>query len=72
MKKILTVEGMSCSHCAKHVKDALEELNGVVSADVNLNSKTAIIESSADVKDEDIKAAINDAGYEVTNIKTLN
>jgi copper chaperone len=71
MKKKILVEGMSCGHCVNHVKEALSELNGVTSVDVNLASKTAILEASVDVKDEDIKFAIDDAGYEVKGIEIL-
>ena len=71
MKKKILVEGMSCGHCVNHVKEALSELNGVTSVDVNLASKTAVLEASVDVKDEDIKFAIDDAGYEVAGIEVL-
>ena len=71
MKKKILVEGMSCGHCVKHVKEALNELNGVTSVDVNLDAKTAIIETSIEVKDEDIRFAIDDAGYEVVGIEVL-
>lgn len=71
MKKKILVEGMSCGHCVNHVKEALNELNGVTSVDVNLDAKTAIIDTSIEVKDEDIKFAIDDAGYEVVGIEVL-
>lgn len=71
MKKKILVEGMSCGHCVNHVKEALSELKGVTSVDVNLKGKTAVIESSIDVKNEDIKSAIDDAGYEVAGIQDL-
>jgi len=69
MKKKISIEGMSCQHCVSHVKEALSELNGVTSVDVNLEAKSAVIETSTDVKDEDIKYAVDDAGYEVANIE---
>ena len=69
MKKKILIEGMSCGHCVNHVKEALSELNGVTSVDVNLASKSAVIEASGDIKDEDIKFAIDDAGYEVVGIE---
>ncbi|MBL4938347.1 heavy-metal-associated domain-containing protein [Clostridium sp. YIM B02515] len=71
MKKKILVEGMSCGHCVNHVKEALSELNGVTSVDVNLASKTAILEATVEVSDVDIKAAIDDAGYDVAGIETL-
>lgn len=69
MTKKISIEGMSCQHCVSHVKEALSELNGVTSVDVNLEAKSAVIETSTDVKDEDIKYAVDDAGYEVVNIE---
>jgi copper ion binding protein len=71
MKKKILVEGMSCGHCVNHVKEALSELKGVTSVDVSLEAKTAVIQSSIDVKNEDIKSAIDDAGYEVAGIQEL-
>jgi copper chaperone len=71
MKKKILVEGMSCGHCVNHVKEALSELSGVTSVNVDLAAKTAILEASADVADSDIKFAIDDAGYEVVGIEVL-
>jgi copper ion binding protein len=71
MKKKILIKGMSCAHCVNHVKEALSELNGVTSVDVNLADKSAIIETSVDIKDEDIKFAIDDAGYEVIGIEVV-
>lgn len=71
MKKRILIDGMSCEHCVNHVKDALSELNGVISVDVNLKEKYAILDTNIDVKDEDIKLAIEDAGYEAVGIEAL-
>lgn len=71
MKKKITIEGMSCNHCVSHVKEALSELNGVVNVDVNLSDKYALIEVNVDVKNEDVKFAIEDAGYEVVGIEEV-
>lgn len=68
IKKIL-IEGMSCQHCVNHVRNALEELDGVKSAKVSLENKSAEIELNHDVDDEKIKAAIDEVGYEVTSIQ---
>ncbi|MDF2474502.1 MAG: copper ion binding protein [Anaerocolumna sp.] len=71
MKKKILIEGMSCNHCVHHVTEALSELSGVTNVEVSLEAKNAIIELSADVKDEDIKFAVGDAGYEVVGIETV-
>lgn len=72
MKKKILIEGMSCEHCVKHVKEALSELSGVISATVNLAAKTAVIETAGDVDDETIKSTIDDVGYEVVKIEVLD
>ena len=71
MKKKISIEGMSCGHCVKHVNDALNEINGVTNVNVSLNDKNASIDATNDVKDEDIKFAIEDAGYEVVSIEEI-
>jgi copper ion binding protein len=71
MKKKILIEGMSCGHCVNHVKEALSELKGVTSVNVSLEAKSAVIEASSDVKDEEIRYAIDDAGYEVVGIEVL-
>ena len=47
MKKIIKVDGMHCDHCKMRVEKALKKISGVTSAIVNLESKTAEIESSS-------------------------
>jgi len=71
MKKKISIEGMSCGHCVNHVNEALKEVNGVSNVNVNLNDKNALIDATNDVKDEDIKFAIEDAGYEVVSIEEI-
>ena len=65
MKKI-TIEGMSCEHCVAHVKEALEGL-GASSVTVSLDGGYA--ECETDKPDADIKAAIEDEGYDVIKIE---
>jgi copper chaperone len=69
MTKKLIIEGMSCQHCVKHVADALQELSGVKSVKVDLESKHALIELEAEVIDEEFIAALEEAGYELVKIE---
>lgn len=71
MKKKVLIEGMSCGNCARHTKEALEELNGVTYVEVNLAEKYALVDASQDVNDEDIRRAIDDAGYEVISVEVV-
>ena len=68
MKKKINIEGMSCMNCVKHVKHALEEIEGVSDVVVDLAGKYALIQVK-NVKDDTIKAAIEEAGYDVIDIK---
>lgn len=69
MKKKILVEGMMCGHCVNHVKVALEDL-GATDIEVNLEKKLATAEVG-NSSDESIKAAIEDAGYDVVGIEDL-
>ena len=69
MKAKITIEGMSCGHCVKHVSNALADLENVENIQVSLENKTALFESKAEIADEKIKFAIEDAGYEVVKIE---
>ncbi|MFA9396642.1 MAG: heavy-metal-associated domain-containing protein [Clostridiaceae bacterium] len=71
MRKRIMVEGMSCNHCKMHVEEALMELEGAKSAQVNLETKTAILEGEKEISDSDIKDIIKDYGYEVKTIENL-
>lgn len=68
MEKVLHIEGMMCAHCVKHVTDALNAVDGVSVIEVNLKKKTAEIALEKDVKNEELTAAIKNAGYEVKKI----
>ncbi len=69
MKKIVSIEGMCCEHCAKRVENALSAVGGVVSATVKLKKKIAVIRSREEVSDEQIKNVVSEAGYTVTAIE---
>ena len=69
MVKTVNVEGMMCQHCVKHVHDALVKVEGVKNADVSLENKCAKVEYEGNVTDDALKAAVTDAGYEVTGIE---
>ena len=68
MKKTLKIEGMMCAHCSGRVQKALNALDGVT-AEVNLEAGTASVTLTKEVPDEVLKAAVTDAGYDVTGIE---
>jgi copper ion binding protein len=65
MKTVINVEGMSCAHCVNAVNRALREVEGVVAVDVDLQSKTATVEHIDTTTFDNMKKAIEEAGYEV-------
>lgn len=68
MKKVIIIEGMSCNHCVMAVKNALSQIEGVSRVDVELNNNRAIVEGET-IPNEIIKEKIEDAGYDVIEIK---
>jgi copper ion binding protein len=65
MKTTLKIEGMSCEHCVHHVGEALKGVAGVSSAKVDLKKKSAEVEHGDAVTQAALKAAVEEAGYEV-------
>ena len=63
MEKELKVKGMSCEHCVKRVKTAVESIDGVSSVSVDLNSGAVKYSAEKDVIKEVIEK-IKEAGYE--------
>jgi copper chaperone len=68
MTKRLSIEGMTCSHCAGRVTSALSRIQGVTAARVDLATKSAVVEGT-DLADGPLKEAVADAGYEVVAIE---
>ena len=67
----LSIGGMSCGACVRHVTKALDGMTGVVSVDVHLATNEATVEHLPTFTDETaLIAAIRDAGYEATVIST--
>jgi copper chaperone len=64
-QEIIKVEGMSCMHCQLRVKKAVEAVEGVQKADVNLQTKQVTIDyEEGKANTEKVKDAIREAGYE--------
>ena len=69
MEKTLKIEGMVCGNCVKHVDKALREIQGVEQVEVSLEDKSAKVQMGCTVSDDVLKAAIEDAGYQVVEIQ---
>ncbi len=68
MQKKIYVEGMSCGHCSARVEKALNAIEGV-EAKVDLEAKTAFVTADEGITDQQLKNAVEDAGYDVAGIE---
>lgn len=66
MQKVMTIEGMMCTHCSGRVESVLNALPGV-QASVDLEKKTATVTGEAD--EAVLRKAVEDAGYTVVSIQ---
>ena len=68
MTTTLNIEGMMCGHCQGRVEKALQEVPGVTAVTVSLEAKNAVVTSEDTVSKDALKAAVVDAGYDVTGV----
>lgn len=69
----LSIGGMSCASCVNTVEEAVGELDGVLSASVNLvTEKLTVRYDPQRIRIAQIKKAVVDAGYEVIEALTLD
>ena len=66
------VEGMMCEHCVKAVKGALEKIPNVISADVSLEQKSAVVRAERALSEEEVADAIKTEDYEVTSFGAVS
>lgn len=60
-----TVAGMTCGHCVASVTEEVAEVAGVTGVDVELESGHLTVSSAGPIDDEQIRAAVVEAGYEL-------
>ena len=72
MEKIeITVEGMTCGHCAMSVTNELATLDGVSNVQVDHAAGKAVVES-AGISNEKLAEAVEEAGYKAVEFATLD
>ncbi|MBR5965227.1 MAG: heavy metal translocating P-type ATPase [Treponema sp.] len=69
MKKTIKVEGMMCGHCEARVVKALQAVEGVASATASHDTGLAVVELSADVSNDALKAAVEAQDYKVLGVE---
>lgn len=60
-----TVTGMTCAHCVNAVTEEVTQVPGVTAVDVDLASGRVTVTSDAPVDDDAVRAAVDEAGYEL-------
>lgn len=61
------IEGMTCSGCEKHIKNAVAQLSGFISAEANHETGKATVKfDKSKTSLEQLVSAINETGYTVT------
>ena len=60
-----TVTGMTCGHCASSVTEEVQEIPGVESVDVFLESGAVTITSVEPIDEAAVRAAVEEAGYQL-------
>lgn len=58
-----TVEGMTCSHCVAAVTAEVTAIDGVTNVGVDLATGAVTVTSDNDVDRDDLRTAIEEAGY---------
>jgi copper chaperone CopZ len=61
------VTGMTCGHCASHVTEEISKIDGVRHVDVDVASGRVVVTSTLPVSDEDVLAAVTEAGYQLAS-----
>ena len=62
---------MSCNHCRIRVENSLNETEGVW-AKVNLKEKEATVRMKSRVSEQELRRAVEKAGYDVRSITWQN
>ena len=60
-----TVVGMTCGHCVASVTEELTEVPGVEAVEVDLASGRVTLTSAAPLDDARVRAAVDEAGYQL-------
>jgi len=62
-----TVTGMTCDHCSNAVTEELGALPGVTGVLVDLASGLVTVTSDEPLAEQSVRAAVDEAGYEVAS-----
>ena len=64
----VSIDGMSCENCVRHVREALSGLEGVTEVEVSLADNLATVQTTGELSDQLIRDKLDEEGYDVTAI----
>lgn len=70
IKTTLGIEGMMCSHCEAHVNEAIKKQFKVKKVTSSHESKSSEIISDETLDENQLRKAVEDAGYKMVSFKT--
>ncbi|KAA5838086.1 heavy-metal-associated domain-containing protein [Saccharopolyspora hirsuta] len=62
-----TVVGMTCEHCVRSVTEEITKIDTVSDVSVDLSSGAVSVRSSAALSEDDVREAVEEAGYELAS-----
>ena len=65
MERTYSVPGISCDHCKRAIEGEVGDVAGVDTVEVDVAARTVRV--VGEVADADVRAAIDEAGYEVAS-----
>ncbi|NED96123.1 heavy-metal-associated domain-containing protein [Phytoactinopolyspora alkaliphila] len=61
------VTGMTCGHCVSAVTEEVSKIDGVSAVKVDLSSGDVEVTSAAPLNADDVRDAVDEAGYELVD-----
>lgn len=66
------VIGMACGHCADSVTEELHLITGVTAVAVDIENNSVTVTSDRDLDLARVRAAVEEAGYDLTTDRACN
>lgn len=65
--RIYSVPDVNCQHCVSAISGELTQIDGVQDVQVDLQAKTVTVTASDSVAEEQIRAGIDEAGFDIAD-----
>ena len=69
MEKTLTIEGMMCPMCEKHMREALDAMDGVSAGKVSHEEKCAVVTVDREISKEEFEKVVSATGYKLIDVQ---